>query len=91
MLVLDNVVRIRTACAHNEPELVNSLSSISRSDPGAINASSSNSSERVKILPSYHFRGKPYYGEAPARARTHSSESQQSFGSDAHSASGVSG
>lgn len=62
LLVLDNVVRIRTACAHNEPGLVTSLSSISRRDP-VTNASSSKEETRVKLLPSYRFRDKPYYGE----------------------------
>jgi hypothetical protein len=62
LLVLDNVVRIRTACAHNEPGLVTSLSSISRRDPVTI-ANSSKEETQVKLLPSYRFRGKPYYGE----------------------------
>lgn len=55
--MLDNVIRIRTACAHNEPELVAALQSIVwRSTPSGIRQ------QEVELLPKYIFRGKEYDG-----------------------------
>lgn len=52
LLVLDNVVRIRTACAHNEPELLAALSSIARRDKAG--------SQQVQLVSDFQFRGKVF-------------------------------
>jgi hypothetical protein len=65
LLVLDNVVRIRAACAHNDPGLVTGLSSLIYRQAG--NYGSSKNGQQVppaaELLPKYSFRGKTYYGE----------------------------
>lgn len=62
LLLLDNVVRIRTACAHNEPELISTLQSIARREHWGTNTTSQGKQQRVRLLPSFTFRGKAYEG-----------------------------
>jgi hypothetical protein len=63
--VLDNVVRIRTACAHNEPELLAALTSIARRDPPSVPGQPHQ--QQVQLLPSFQFRGETYPGEMRVR------------------------
>jgi len=57
-LILKNVVRIRTACAHNEEDLVAALQSISRRSPGGV----ASKQQEVVLAPTFSFRGKGYAG-----------------------------
>lgn len=57
-LILKNVVRIRTACAHNEEDLVAALQSISRRSPGR----NDSKQQEVLLAPTFSFRGRGYAG-----------------------------
>lgn len=59
LLVLDNVVRIRTACAHNEPELLAALSSIARRDKSG--------PQQVELVNDFKFRGQVFQGRCMCR------------------------
>jgi hypothetical protein len=59
--VLDNVVRIRTACAHNEPELIQALQSIARRDSSSKQPGSKQ--QQVELVPTFTWRGKRFEGE----------------------------
>lgn len=57
-------MRIRTACAHNEPELLAALTSIARRDPPCV--AGQPHQQQVQLLSRFQFRGKNYQGELSA-------------------------